>query len=290
MLAIIAGVLTSLAFASSTLTSARASRLAGPTPVVAGVMLVGLVLVSPIALLAAPVPADPAISPMTFVLAALGGAANITGLLLVYAGLRIGTVGVVSTIASTEGAIAAVVSVVAGQALAAGSGLVLALIAFGVFLAATDRSEALEGDVRIPRRQALRSAGFAAAAATVFGLGLYVTGQASALLPPAWVILPGRIIGVLALAVPLVLTGRLRIPRAAVPLVVMTGITEVVGFSLYAIGARSDIALTAVLSSMFAPMAAVAAFVLFRERLARIQILGIAIVVVGVATLGWLSA
>jgi drug/metabolite transporter (DMT)-like permease len=290
MLAIIAGVLTSLAFASSTLTSARASRLAGPTPVVAGVMLVGLIIVSPIALLASPVPADPAITPMTFVFSALGGAANITGLLLIYAGLRIGTIGVVSTIASTEGAIAAVVSVVAGQALAAGAGLVLALIAFGVVLAATDRGEALEGDVRIPRAQALRSAGFAAAAATIFGLGLFATGEASVLLPPAWVIFPGRIIGVVALTVPLWLTGRLRVPRAAVPLVVMTGITEVVGFSLYAIGARSDIALTAVLSSMFAPMAAVAAFILFRERLARIQIIGIAIVVVGVATLGWLSA
>jgi drug/metabolite transporter (DMT)-like permease len=290
MLAIIAGVLTSLAFASSTLTSARASRLAGPIPVVAGVMFVGLIIVSPITLLASPVPADPRITPLTFVLAALGGAANITGLLLIYSGLRIGTIGVVSTIASTEGAIAAVVSVVAGQALAAGAGLVLALIAFGVLLAASDRGEATEGDVRIPRAQALRSAGFAAAAATIFGLGLFVTGQASELLPPAWVILPGRIIGVVALTVPLVLSGRLKVPRAAIPFVVMTGITEVVGFWLYAIGARSDIALTAVLSSMFAPIAAVAAFILFRERLARIQVLGIAIVVVGVATLGWLSA
>jgi len=40
---------------------------------------------------------------------------------------------------------------------------------------------------------------------------------------------------------------------------------------------------------MFAPIAAVAAFLLFRERLARLQILGIAVVVVGVAILAWLS-
>jgi drug/metabolite transporter (DMT)-like permease len=38
-----------------------------------------------------------------------------------------------------------------------------------------------------------------------------------------------------------------------------------------------------------APIAAVAAFLLFRERLARLQILGIAVVVAGVAILAWLS-
>jgi len=41
-----------------------------------------------------------------------------------------------------------------------------------------------------------------------------------------------------------------------------------------------------VLASMFAPMAALAAFVLFGERLARLQVAGIALVVGGVALLG----
>ena len=203
---------------------------------------------------------------------------------------RIGAVGIVSTIASTEGAIAAVIAVLAGQPLAAGSGLLLALIAVGVLLAATARGEAIEGGVAIHRDQALRSAGLAAVAAAIFGLGLFLTGQVSGILPSVWVLLPGRIVGVAAIAIPLVLTGRFRIPRSAVLLVVLTGITEVVGFSLYTLGARENIALSAVLSSMFAPIAAVAAFVLFRERLARIQVLGIALVVTGVAILGWISA
>jgi drug/metabolite transporter (DMT)-like permease len=289
MLSLIAGILTSLAFASSTITSTRASRLAGPAPVVAGVMLVGLVMTTPLALIASPLPADQALPWTTLVLAAIGGAANIVGLLLIYAGLRIGAVGIVSTIASTEGALAAVFAVLAGQALAAGAGLVLAVIAIGVALAAAGGEAAIELGVAIPRARALRAAAFAGAAATIFGFGLFVTGQVSRTLPPAWVIFPGRIVGVVAVAVPLFLTGRLRAPRAAIPLIVLTGITEVVGFSTYAIGARSDIALTAVLASMFAPIAAVAAFLLFRERLARLQILGIAVVVVGVAILAWLS-
>jgi drug/metabolite transporter (DMT)-like permease len=289
MLSLIAGVLTSLAFASSTITSARASRLAGPAPVVAGVMLVGLVLTTPLALIVSPLPADTVIPWTTLLLAAVAGAANIGGLLLIYAGLRIGAVGIVSTIASTEGALAAVFSVLAGQALAAGAGLVLAVIAIGVTLAATGGDPAVVAGVPIPRARALRAAAFAGAAATIFGLGLFLTGQVSGSLPPAWVIFPGRIVGVVAVAVPLLLTGRLRAPRSATPLIVLTGITEVVGFTTYAIGARSDIALTAVLASMFAPIAAVAAFVLFRERLAPLQILGIAVVVVGVAILALLS-
>jgi drug/metabolite transporter (DMT)-like permease len=118
---------------------------------------------------------------------------------------------------------------------------------------------------------------------------LFTTGYVSATLPPVWVVLPSRIVGVLLVAVPLVLMGRLRISRSVLPLVVVTGLVEVVGFSTYAIGAQADIAITSVLASMFAPIAAVAAFVLFRERLAPRQVLGIALVVIGIATLGVLA-
>ena len=289
MLPMIAGILTAFAFASSTMTSARASRIAGVAPLLGGVMLVGLILVTPFVLLS-PLTPDPRISAATFVLAAGGGVANLGGLVLIYMALRLGAVGIVSTIASTEGAIAAVISVFLGQALAPGSGLVLGLIALGVLLAATARTEAIEDGVRIPRDQALKAAGIAALASLIFGTGLYLTGQVSELLPPAWVILPGRILGVAVVTIPLLATGRLRVPRPAVPLVIATGTTEVVGFGLYAVGAHEDIALTAVLASMFAPIAAIAAFVLFRERLGRLQVLGIALVVTGVAVLAGLSA
>lgn len=100
----------------------------------------------------------------------------------------------------------------------------------------------------------------------------------------------GRLIGVVFVALPLFLTGRLHIPRAALPYVILTGFTETAGYCLYALGASHDIALTAVLASMFAPTAAVAAFILFRERLARRQMTGIVVVVVGIAVLAILTA
>ncbi len=125
---VVAGVLTAVAYAISTLASARASRMADPAAVVAGVMIVGTILLLPICLVATPLPGDPAAVPWAALgWSAIAGAANVVGLLLAYAAYRIGTVGVVSTIGSTEGAIAAVISVVAGQALAPGSGPALAV-------------------------------------------------------------------------------------------------------------------------------------------------------------------
>ena len=86
------------------------------------------------------------------------------------------------------------------------------------------------------------------------------------------------------------LLGRARVPRKALPFIALTGLAEVVGLTSFSIGARQDIAVTSVLGSMFAPMAAIAAFVLFKERLAPRQIMGIALVVAGIAVLGTLAA
>ncbi len=289
MLPIVAGVVTALSFAVSVLASARASRAAGSQQTVAGVMLVGTVLVLPFALVASPLPVGLAKPIETILIAALSGAANVVGLLFAYAAYRIGAVGVVSTIGSSEGAIAAVISVLAGQALAPGSGVALAVVAVGVVLAATSGGGELEEGVTIDRRRSLRAAGLATCSAGLFGFGLFTTGYVSAPLPAAWVILPGRLIGFAAVAAPLLVTGRLHAPRSAIPVIILTGVVEIVGMTMFTIGARDDIAITAVLASMFAPIAAVAAFVLFRERLAPRQVLGVVLVVVGIAILGVLT-
>ena len=287
---LVAGILTALFFAISTLAATRASRLSPAAPAVAGVMLVGALLLLPIALVLTPLPVDPPVKPESFGWAALAGGTTVAGLLLVYRALRIGAVGIVSTIASTEGAIAAVISVIAGQALAPGSGPVLAVIAIGVMLAATSGGQELEEGVPIGRSRSIRAASLAAVAACLFGAALFAIGQSSAAIPAAWVILAGRLVGVVLVALPLIVSGRLRVPAAARPFVVLTGLTEVLGYSAYAVGASQDIALTAVLASMFAPTAAVAAFILFRERLAPRQIAGIVLVVVGIAVLAFLTA
>lgn len=290
MLPIVAGILTAMCFAVSVLASARASRLAGSTQTVAGVMVVGAIIVLPVALIVSPLPAPTPLPVEALVLATLAGAANVGGLLLAYAAYRIGAVGIISTIGSTEGAIAGVISVLAGQTLAPGSGLALAVVAFGVILAATSGGGELEEGVAITRAQSLRAAALSGGAACLFGSGLFVTGHISTTLSAAWIVLPGRLVGVLLITVPLLLRGRLHIPRVALKYIAVTGLVEVLAFATYTAGARENIALTSVLTSTFAPVAAVAAFVLFRERLAPRQILGIVFVVVGISVLGVLTA
>ena len=62
------------------------------------------------------------------------------------------------------------------------------------------------------------------------------------------------------------------------------------GFALFAWGSRHSIAVSAVLAAQFGAIAAVAAFVLFRERLAAIQLVGVVMIVVGVTVLSGLQA
>jgi drug/metabolite transporter (DMT)-like permease len=204
----------------------------------------------------------------------------VVGLLLAYSALRVGKVGLIAPILSTEGALAAVISVVDGEPLGVSSAWLLALIVSGVLLAASaPESVAVEGD-----RKWLAVL-LAALAALAFAASLFSTGHISRTLDLPWVLLPPRLIGVVAITIPLLVTRRLRITRRALPLVVVGGLSEVFGFASFTLGARHGIAVAAVLSSQFAAIAGIAAFVLFRERLSRLQLGGVAMIVIGVAAL-----
>jgi multidrug transporter EmrE-like cation transporter len=70
---------------------------------------------------------------------------------------------------------------------------------------------------------------------------------------------------------------------------VLAGVLEAVGSGVYVVAASSDIAIAAVLSSQFAAIVAVGGFLLFGERLQRVQIAGVVLIVVGVTALSALS-
>jgi multidrug transporter EmrE-like cation transporter len=61
--------------------------------------------------------------------------------------------------------------------------------------------------------------------------------------------------------------------------------TEVLGVAAYTLGSRHDIAVASVLASQFATISVVVGYVLFRERLAAVQVLGVAATVIGVGAL-----
>ena len=282
MIAVLGGLGAALSWAIGTLCSSRSARMLGPFSVVAWVMLVGLVL--NLGLLAVVRPAWPT-GGATWGWMAVGGVGNVVGLLLAYAALRVGKVGLVTPITSTEGAIAAVVAVIAGEPLGVATAVVLLVITAGVALAAalprTPPSPASArtplspspSSPRSPSGSACTPPGTSPAPSRCPGSCCHLGWSASSPSPCRWSSRAGW-----------------RSTRPALPLVVVAGVAEVVGFASYALGARHGIAVAAVLASQFAVFAGIGAYLLFRERLTRLQLAGASIVIVGVAVLSFLRA
>jgi len=283
VIAVLGGLGAAAAWAISTLCSSRSSRILDPPSVVAWMMLVGLAVCAPLAA-AGGVPAR--LNSASAGWLVLSGAGNVGGLMITYRALRIGQVALVAPLVSTEGAVAAIIAVGAGEALRPAVGAALGLAALGLCVAAIPRG----GLERARRTRHLESVLLAAAAALAFGTSLYATARAGAELPSAWVVLAARAVGTGALLVPLALAGRLRLARSAVPLIVASGLCEVAGFFAYTAGARHGIAIAAVLASQVGALAAVGGYLLFGERLGRVQLAGVTTVLVAVALISGLQA
>lgn len=282
MLAIFGGLAAAAFWTVTTLSSSRASRLIGPWSTLAWVMISGFVVTAPAAAIVG-VPADSSRDVAAWL--ALAGVCNVGGLLFAYEALRIGKVGLASPIISTEGAVAAVIAIAAGEALGLPRGAALAVIAVGIVaVAAGSGGEDHRG------HHDFRAALLAGAAALSFGLGLYSAGRVSNEVPLIWVVFPPRLIGVALIAIPLALAARVRLTRQAAPYVIAAGLGEVGGYFAFAFGARHGIAVTAVLGSQFAVTSALAAFILFGERLGRLRVAGVVVTALGVAVLSALQA
>lgn len=283
MIAVACGLGAALVFATVTLCNSRSARMIGPDQLLAWVMLIGIAITAPLAL-AKGTPSGLDREALGWM--AVAGVGNVVGLLFAYSALRIGKVGIVAPLVSTQGAIAALIAIVAGEEVAPGVGVLLGVIAIGIWLAAAV-PETEDGGAE---RQLPRATVYGLVAAVAIGWSLYAISQVSIALPVVWALLPSRLIGVLAVTIPLAVRSGLRMTRPALPLVLVAGVGEVAGFALFALGARHDIAVTAVLSSQFAAIAGVAAYLLFRERLSRLQLTGVAVIVVAVGALSGVQA
>jgi drug/metabolite transporter (DMT)-like permease len=282
MIAILGGLGAALAWTVATVCSSRSSKAIGAGSAVAWVMLVGLVISVPLAV-AGGIPV--AISGVPGAWLALSGCGNVAGLLLAYTALRRGQVALVAPLLSTEGAVAAVIAIAAGESVQPAAAGAISLIVLGVVLSS------LPGGTLAPTAAVeARAPALALAGAMLFGVGLYATARAGSALPSAWVVSSARLVGAVVVALPLLYRGQLRLTRRIFPLVVASGTCEVLGFYAYIWGSRHGIAVAAVLASQFASFSVVASYVVFRERLARLQLTGVAIVVIGVALLSALQA
>ena len=281
MVSIVFGLLTACFFASTSLITSRTVKVIGSPSSLAWTMLAGLVITVPFAAFAG-VPANLGASWPWMVLAGLG---NVGGILLAGFALRVGKVGVVAPILATGGAISALIAALLGESIAPIVAFLLLVIVGGIVLSAIAPDPAPLANERPVYAVVITSL-----AAVSIGLGLFATGNLSDELPISWVLLPARVAGVLIVLIPLLVVRKLRITRSTAPLVIAMGFTEVLGFTCFAIGAQYSVAVMSVFASQFAPIAAVAAYFLFKERLGRLQILGVVVIVAAVTALSLVNS
>lgn len=310
MIAILGGLGAAILWAAATLASSRSSRMIGSRVVLAWIMIVGTVVGLPLAL-ATGVPTD--VRPEVYGYLLIAGFSYSGGLYAAYRALTVGKVSIVAPIVATEGALAAVLAIALGDTLALLSIVVLGAIAVGVVLSSMEpaRPDVPAGDIELtadaldgpapaagsyaasaePAHTDTRQAVLLSlAAALIFAIGIVASGTAAASIPPIWVSLSSRIVGLVLVTLPLLLQRRLVMTRAVLPLVLLSGVAEILGSTLSAWGATDSIAIVAVLGSQFAAIAAVVAFFLFGERLSRLQTIGVATIVVGVTILAILQS
>jgi drug/metabolite transporter (DMT)-like permease len=213
--------------------------------------------------------------------AALAGTAGLAALAAFYRGLAIGTMSIVAPIAATGVAVPVIVGVAGGDRPGGLqlAGLVAATI--GVVLASRegDASSASAATKRI-------SIGLALVAALGFGsffVGLRISARADVL----WALLAARATGCACLLL-LAAHKRARVTGLGVslPLLVLAGLLDLGANATYALATRHGLLSVVAVASSLYPLATVAlARLVLKERVRRIQEVGIATAVLGVLLL-----
>jgi drug/metabolite transporter (DMT)-like permease len=278
VIGVIGGLSTAILWSGAGTCSARMARAVGPLRSLAIGNLVGVIVVPLVALVWVGPPA--AAAPNDW-LGAIGyGFGATIGLAVIFRAYSTTKVGLVSATVSTNGAIAAVLSTVfLGEHLPLGAWLSLGAIMVGIMLAAyRDDPGDGGGDAR-------RGMTYALLGAALFG-GAVASGSTVDGLQPIWVVAIGRAIGLLIVTLPLALRRDLpRIDRSLAPYAIGSPVFDAAGFIALLVATGDGVAIPAVLSTGSAVLLAIAGALFFHERLSRLQWLGVATTVAGVAAL-----
>lgn len=228
---------------------------------------------------------DPAAIPWALALATLG-----TGsLYLLYRGMALGPIAVVSPVVSSYAALTVVlVVVVLGERLSTAQAVAVAVVFGGVLLATTD-VRAVAESVRRP----LPGVPISLAATIGFGIWGTLLAAATRQHDGLALILMWRASSVLLLAA-IALAARTARPdelaRGTIVLIAIVGVMDTLANVFFVVGVRSgSAALTATGSGLYPLLPAFLGIVWLGERLAPNQYLGIAVLVAGLVALGSLG-
>ncbi len=267
---VIFGLAASLCWGSGDFSGGLASRRANASSVVIAAYAVGFVLLVALALLWK----EPFPSPVDIVWGGLAGLAGVIGLISFYSALSIGRMGIVAPVSAvlTAGLPVIFSAFTAGlPSLLQLGGFVLALLAIGLI----SRPERARG-----RPEGI---GLALLAGCGFGCFFILISHASHA-ATFWPLAVARFISVLFLLVVVRIRQQQMLPKMTVaPIVLLAGILDAIGnvfFVLATHAGRLDVA--AVLSSLYPAATVLLAALVLRERVTRIQAVGILLALVAV--------
>lgn len=277
MTGVLGGLGAALAWASSALLAARSSRTVGLIPTLLWVMLTGFLVSAPLVALTA---SEGTLTRSALTWMAVAGAANLLGLTFMYAALARGRVGVVGSISSSQGALAALGAFALGERIAPLTLVGMAVVVAGVVTVAAAGAPSPDPATARPLGPTVA---LAAAGAVAFAVNLVASGEVAGSVPITWVTLPARLIGAVLIVGAIAAGRRVPPPGRRVAWAAAAGVVEVVGLLAFALGARDSVSVASVLASQFAVLATVGGYVFFRERLTRLQVLAVGVTALGVA-------
>jgi drug/metabolite transporter (DMT)-like permease len=221
----------------------------------------------------------------TIGLAAVLGAVNTVGTLLLYRALTIGKISIASPVTSTFGGVALLLSLLAGDSIPLGGVLSLLLMLAGIVIVSSV-SDA-PGDANRTGLKGLPEAIFAAIAIGINSWGLqFVVGPLGAYIPTVI----GRVMTIILLSI-FVRPMRQSIalpPRDLWQTLLAAGFITTIGEVAYNIGVRGTTpGIVAVLTSLFSAVTVFLALVFLHERLARRQWVAVGIIFVATVLIGY---
>ena len=189
-----------------------------------------------------------------------------------------GQLSLAAPIVACDGAVAAVASVLAGQRLPAAAYLGLSCMVTGLVVLSGGRGSA--GPPRPGRLSRPATIAIAAAAAGGYGGMLFCAGTVDGT-SAVWTVVLARALATVGALGLCLRQGRVRPVWSGTRFALAAGIADLCAFTLFVAGARHDLAIAAVAVSQYGAVAALAAVVLFGERLSRRQGVGVAVLVLG---------
>jgi drug/metabolite transporter (DMT)-like permease len=272
-----------IAWGVSSLTLAHAGRVAGTWTTTAWTGLTATLVTS----IAASTTGPPGGAPGDWALVGLAGLAYTATVILFLIAVRGGEISLVIPIVGCDGAFAALLAVIAGEALGVLTGFGLAGMVFALVLvtgAAGDEDS--PGRAGLPeRRSTSRTVVLALATSFAFALVFFLSGKAGGI-DPLWIVAGARSVPTVIAFVVCLRTGALRPPRSVIPWLAISGVIDAIAFVCYVEAARDSLAIAAVAASQYATLAAIGGVLVFGERLRSRQWIGVALLIAAATVVG----